>query len=270
MPIKIKNTLWIILVVCILFVGVWHWYKNRITISVIIPVYKVEKYLSKCIDSVLNQTYSNLEIILVDDGSPDNCGAICDEYAKKDSRIKVIHKENGGLSDARNKGLEIAAGEYIAFVDSDDYLNKKMYETLFDLSHEHNADVVFCELQRFSEDEVVNENCSDNYEIKELTKVEALNEILFNDNVGNYMMPKLFKRRTIEGILFPKGRVYEDIATTYKIIDRSEKIVYTNQKLYYYLFGRVGATTSTFTPKKILDSLQSYYEQYEFINSQYC
>ena len=238
-------------------------------ISVIIPVYKVEKYLSKCIDSVLNQTYSNLEIILVDDGSPDNCGVICDEYAKNDNRIKVIHKENGGQADARNIGIGIATGEYVAFVDSDDYLNKKMYEVLYNLSKEQKADAVFCELQRFSEDEIVNEDCNSNHEIKVLTKVEALDEILFNDNVGNYLMPKLYKRNIIEGIYFPKGRMYEDVATLFKMIDRTEKVVYTTQKLYYYLYGRVGATTSTFTPKKILDSLQSYYEQYDFINSNY-
>ena len=118
--------------------------QEKALISIIIPVYKVEKYLEKCIQSVINQTYENLQIILVDDGSPDNCGKICVEYAKKDHRIEVIHKSNGGLSDARNKGLEIAKGEYIGFVDSDDYIESDMYEVLYNLLKQYNAYVKIC------------------------------------------------------------------------------------------------------------------------------
>ena len=114
--------------------------KNNL-ISIIVPIYNVEKYLKKCIDSIINQTYKNLEIILVDDGSPDNCGKICDEYAKKDNRIKVIHKENGGVSSARNVGVENATGEYIGFVDSDDYIEKDMYEVLINNLKKENADI---------------------------------------------------------------------------------------------------------------------------------
>ena len=121
-------------------------------ISVIIPVYKVEKYLSKCVESIINQTYKNLEIILVNDGSPDNCGEICDEYAKKDSRIKVIHKENGGLSDARNAGIEIASGQYIAFVDSDDYIASNMYERMYetkkDIKNIRSNDISYCNIKK--------------------------------------------------------------------------------------------------------------------------
>ena len=113
-------------------------------ISVIVPIYKTEQFLSKCIDSIINQTYKNLEIILVDDGSPDNCPKICDEYAKRDNRIKVIHKENGGLSSARNAGIEIATGDFSAFVDSDDWIDSDMYESLVKLSDEYNADIAEC------------------------------------------------------------------------------------------------------------------------------
>ena len=113
-------------------------------ISIIVPVYKVEKYIHKCIDSILNQTFKDFELILVDDGSPDNCGKICDEYAKKDSRVIVIHKENGGLSSARNSGLDIARGDYIGFVDSDDYIENDMYELLYNLCEENNCDISSC------------------------------------------------------------------------------------------------------------------------------
>ena len=121
-------------------------------VSVIVPVYKVEKYLSKCLDSIVNQTYKNLEIILVDDGSPDNSGKICDEYAQKDSRIKVIHKENGGLSSARNAGLDIATGEYIAFADSDDSVHLDFVEKLYRAIKEENADIACCSVEDFIED----------------------------------------------------------------------------------------------------------------------
>lgn len=114
-------------------------------LSIIVPVYKVEKYLRQCLDSIVNQTYENLEIILIDDGSPDNCGKICDEYAQRDNRIKVIHKENGGLSSARNIGTQIAKGEYITYVDSDDWLDKNMYSELISALEKYNLDMVRCE-----------------------------------------------------------------------------------------------------------------------------
>lgn len=124
-------------------------------ISVIVPVYNVEKYLSKCIDSILAQTYKNLEIILVDDGSPDNCPKICDEYAKKDNRIKVIHKENGGLSAARNVALDIAKGEYIGFVDSDDFIAEDMYEVLYNLAEKYNAEISSVSFYKVIENNII-------------------------------------------------------------------------------------------------------------------
>ena len=116
-------------------------------ISIIVPVYKVEPYLNKCVDSIINQTYKNIEIILVDDGSPDNCGKICDDYTKKDSRIKVIHKKNGGLSDARNYGIEASIGDYIMFVDSDDYISANMCEILLKTAKKYNADIINCNFE---------------------------------------------------------------------------------------------------------------------------
>ena len=125
---------------------------NLPKISVIIPVYKVEEYISRCIKSVVDQTYSNLEIILVDDGSPDNCPAICDKWAEKDSRIKVIHKKNGGLSDARNAGMQIASGEFIGFVDSDDWISKEMYQLLYENMKENESDISACGVKLVWED----------------------------------------------------------------------------------------------------------------------
>lgn len=127
-------------------------------ISVIIPIYNVEKYLKKCIDSIINQTYKNLEIILVDDGSPDNCGKICDEYAKKDQRIRVIHKKNGGLSDARNAGIDIAKGKYIAFVDSDDYVEKEYIEIMYKELKKNNVKIVQCGINKISDNEEIIDN----------------------------------------------------------------------------------------------------------------
>ena len=121
-------------------------------ISVIVPIYNVEKYLDRCVGSIINQTYKNLEIILVDDGSPDNCPQMCDDYAKKDSRIKVVHKENGGLSDARNAGMKVATGEYVSFIDSDDYISLDFYETLLETIVDNDSDIVECSVVKFYED----------------------------------------------------------------------------------------------------------------------
>ena len=161
-------------------------------ISIIIPVYKVEKYLEKCIESVLKQTYTNLQIILVDDGSPDNCGKICDEYAKKDSRIEVIHKINGGLSDARNVGINRANGRYIGFVDSDDYIKEDMYEKLINLIKEYNADVSICNLYDVFDGKEYVRN-KDNG-IHEYSRIDILKEILLDKNIQSYAWNKLYKK----------------------------------------------------------------------------
>ena len=153
-------------------------------ISIVIPVYKVEKYLEKCIESVLKQTYTNLQIILVDDGSPDNCGKICDEYAKRDSRIDVIHKVNGGLSEARNVGISKAKGRYIGFVDSDDYIKENMYEILLNLIKEYNADASICNLYDVIEGKEYIRN--KNNGIQEYSRLDILKEVLLDKNIQSY------------------------------------------------------------------------------------
>ncbi len=202
-------------------------------ISVIVPVYNVEEYLRKCLDSIISQTYINLEIILVDDGSPDNCPVICDEYAAKDSRIKVIHKENGGLSDARNAGTKIASGEYITYIDSDDYVDEQFIEFL---SNGLNVDTCGKTV------DIVVENSYDNSETTEmenkysvLSPSDALAQMLCEKTFGVSAWAKLYSRRIAVKYPFPKGKIYEDFATTYKMFGDSECIVHCSAIHYHYV-----------------------------------
>ncbi len=203
-------------------------------ISVIVPVFRVERYIDKCVQSVVNQTYRNLEIILVDDGSPDNCGKMCELWSEKDHRIKVIHKLNGGLSDARNAGLAICAGKYVGFVDSDDYIEPEMYEKLLKASLATGADISCCyavdeldgkikELNKFNEYTVLDSN-------------EAVRDLFItNDYIRHAAWNKLYKRELFGSIKFPVGRIYEDAAVMYRLIDKSSLIVCVNSELYHYI-----------------------------------
>lgn len=205
-------------------------------VSVIIPVYKVEKYIFECLDSVINQTYTNLEIILVDDGSPDRCGEICDEYAKKDSRISVIHKENGGLSDARNKGLDVAKGKYIAFIDSDDFVSPVFIETMMKVVEKFNVEFVAIKEERFfwdgdSVDDLDNVPVIDSIEV--LDSKAALERMLYR-NVAITTQLKLCSKEIWNNIRFPKGYLYEDVATTYKLFMYTSKVAIIGRPLYAY------------------------------------
>lgn len=212
-------------------------------ISVIVPVYNVEKYLVRCIDSLLEQSYKNLEIILVDDGATDQSGKICDEYALKDTRIKVIHKANGGLSDARNCGLDIASGALIGFVDSDDYIAPYMYENLVKTLHDTQADLAICRYKRFK-----GEKCTDAIEhiadIKQMDTAKALDYIYSADGeVFTVAWNKLYKREVIADIRYPVKKVNEDEFTTYKFIANAKKIAYTSEILYFYFHNDNSITT---------------------------
>ena len=202
-------------------------------VSVIVPVYKVEQYLDKCIKSVLEQTYQDIELILVDDGSPDNCGNICDDYARRDSRVRVIHKENGGLSSARNAGLEIASGAYIMFVDSDDYIALDMVEKLYQRMQQDDSDMVVCGGQRV--DEKGNLLCSgEGSHTKNGTyTADEFYPLLFLCFVEAW--GKLYKRTAFEDIRFPVGKLHEDVFVTYKTVEKCAKISVLTEKLYYYL-----------------------------------
>lgn len=195
-------------------------------VSVIIPVYKVEKYLQECLDSVLNQTLKNIEVILVDDGSPDNCPQICDDYAQKDCRIKVIHQENQGSSVARNNGMKIAKGDYIAFVDSDDFISLYMFEVL--VVEGHNADIIECEVTKdkkyFSKR---------NVQIKKKEyKSGILAQYLKTNKVGVWC--RVYKREIIDGLYFEDGAFSEDVMWSYSVFERCKTYVIIDSVLYYW------------------------------------
>lgn len=234
-------------------------------ISVIVPIYRVEDYLHRCIDSIINQTYTNLEIILVDDGSPDNCPMICDEYAEKDSRIRVVHKKNGGLSDARNAGLGIATGEYIAFVDSDDWVHKDMYKVLHDTMKKNNADIVECGI--LSTYEYIDDKKIDNIRIQSYSKSDSIGALITQE-IRQTVWNKLYKREVINNILFDIGKLHEDEFWTYKILDRSNNLIRIDNKMYYY-FQRENSIMSNSYSIKRLDALEARYKRYLFIKDKY-
>ena len=201
-------------------------------ISVIIPIYNVEKYLKRCIESIIKQTYSNLEIILVDDGSPDGCAKICDEYKNKDERIVVIHKKNGGLSDARNAGLKVATGEIISYIDSDDYVDLDMYEKMTKAMEEKNADIVVCGTNIDYEDGHTKVKCEK--EEKSFNREEALIELNSFKSFDMAVWNKLYKREVVDKIEFPVGKKSEDYFVMYQYFARAKKVVIINQAKYHY------------------------------------
>ena len=235
-------------------------------ISVIVPVYKVEKYLDRCVSSIINQTYKNLEIILVDDGSPDDCPQKCDEWAKKDLRIRVIHKENGGLSSARNAALDIARGDYIGFVDSDDYIALDMYEKLVGILNTCKADIVVLGCNKVDENRNIISSTEKIIEC-ELTAENALKELL-KANINNYMCNKIFKSVIFKEIRFPENRLWEDMAICYKLFSFSKKIYCYPEEMYFY-FMRAGGISKNIGEKALRDIFLARYECYTYIKSKY-
>ena len=233
-------------------------------ISVIVPIYNVEKYMRNCIDSIINQTYKNLEIILVDDGSTDNSGKISDEYKNKDKRIKVLHKKNGGLSDARNKGLELSTGEYVLFIDSDDYIDRRMIEILYNNMKETNADISICKFKIIR----------DNKDFKQEDKIENKIEVYNRDSVfANFFNEKsletivawnkLYKKEIFDDIRYPYGKIHEDEYVIHHLLYRSKIIVYTTAELYFYI-KRDGSITSKKSNKRIMDKMEAYGDRVNF------
>lgn len=224
-------------------------------ISVIVPCYMVEKYLDLCINSIIGQTYTNLEIILVDDGSTDQSGVICDNYAAKDNRIKVIHKKNGGLSDARNVAIDICQGEYITFIDSDDTVSKDHIETLYSLIEKYQCKLSVGQWQTYKEGTKLKIEQPRKKEILYKTPQEAVTAMFYQEEFDNAACVKLYHRSLFDGIRFPKGLLFEDDYTVYQLLFRSDKVAYSNHITYYYLLRADSIEGSTFSEKKMNSAL---------------
>lgn len=222
-------------------------------ISVIVPVYKVEKYLKRCIDSILAQTYCDFELILVDDGSPDQCGTICEDYAKKDKRIVVLHRRNGGLSIARNTGIEWAFvnsdSEYLTFIDSDDWIHPQYLELLFRAAEEKKVPVSICGFERLDKfDEKVMAHIV-NFDSEQMDAETLLVDHMWN---FNYAWGKLYQRKYFENIRYPEGKNFEDTFTTYKILFAAKQVVLIDKPLYFYFKNETGITRSPWTPQELV------------------
>lgn len=242
---------------------------NSPLLSVIIPVYKVEQYIRKCVDSIIEQTYSNLEIFLVDDGSPDKCGEICDEYAKKDKRIIVIHKNNGGLSDARNAALDVAIGDFVMFIDSDDWIEKDTCEFLINTILEQHTDIVcFGITEVFASGKI--KKCIKTDYPKKLTPSEAIRYLVsYDGGIGNYACNKIYSRRLFNNIRYPKGKLYEDNGTTYKLFHKANSIFVSDKLLYNYLLRSDSISANWYKPEAIQARLEMWKERLNFFKTYY-
>lgn len=237
-------------------------------ISVIVPIYNVQNYLPKCLDSIIEQTFQNLEIILVNDGSPDRCPELCEEYASRDKRIKVVHQANKGLSAARNTGVEIANGDFICFVDSDDYIHPQMYEILYKNAKKNDADISICNFLRVLENQNHNYN-TDSYHSNKIKESiftcdsrEALSNLYNSDLQWITLVAwnKLFKKELFNGIRFKVGKIHEDDFIMYHLLDEVNTVVYTTIPLYYYLQRNTSITGEKFNLKR-LDKLEALEER---------
>lgn len=216
----------------------------------IVPCYKVEQYLPKCLDSIVNQSYKYLEIILVDDGSPDRCGEICDEYAKRDERIRVIHKENGGLSDARNVALDVMTGEYVTFIDSDDFVARDYVESLYRQAEETDADIVVTQWLTFYEGE--EPKVKPHYDIhrKVFTREQAMVSMMYQKDFDTAACLKLYRSELFREQRFPKGFISEDLATVYLLIMKSKTVAWNDYPCYYYMLRKSSIEGAGFNPRK--------------------
>ncbi|MEO3135266.1 glycosyltransferase family 2 protein [Turicibacter sanguinis] len=229
-------------------------------ISIVVPIYNVEKYLEECLASIINQTYKNIEIILVDDGSTDSSSVICRKYAEQDKRIKLFTKKNGGLSDARNYGIDKSLGTYITFVDSDDLIASNYIEILYRAIDLSKTKMSICKLKAFYDEEIPQNYENDVNSYLVLKKEEAFKEMLLERKFGVSACGKMIHRNCFEGIKFPYGKLYEDLATTFKFVNKSCSISFVNAELYFYRKRRNSITTSEFNIRKldIFDSLTTF------------
>ena len=229
-------------------------------VSVIIPVYNVQMYLAECVDSVINQTYKNLEIILVDDGSTDESGKICDQYSEIDSRIHVIHKKNGGLSDARNAGIQVSTGKYLSFIDSDDYLERTALEQMMQAILISHSEIAICNIMRFYDDGCTEEfyNPTDNQEVLEgIRRFDTLNQ----PSVCN----KLFDAKLFANISFPYGKFYEDTYVYHELLYKADKVVLTGKTGYRYLSRKGSILGRSQFSNRFFDFIEAVYMRADFL-----
>ena len=231
-------------------------------ISVIVSVYNESKYIGRCIESVMHQSYTNLEILLIDDGSTDQSGIICDEYAKKDHRIRVIHKQNGGISAVRNLGIESACGQYIGFVDGDDYIESDMYEVLYRLLIEHQADIAVCNVSNCYETGA--KNLYSGGEIFTCSGEEALEITLEGKKMPASLCNKLYRREVIGDLRFRVGKTYEDAFFLPELFLRASLLVVTTDAYYNY-WHRVGSITTSGFSERTLDVIDAYQFTYDLV-----
>lgn len=234
-------------------------------VSIIVPIYKVEIYLDRCINSLLNQTYKNTEIILVDDGSPDNCPQLCEEYKLKDSRIVVIHKKNGGLSDARNAGLDIATGDFIVFVDSDDYIELDLCEKCMDLFDEE-IDIVAYKYRRFYDDHIENIGESDTYKV--YSNKEICELYIERKKITHMVCDKMFRRALFKDKRFIKGRLAEDLAICYNLVGEARNVIIYN-KIFYNYYTRSDSIMGVGSEKLTIDAYRGESESRDYMTKKY-
>ena len=237
-------------------------------ISVIVPVYKAEGYLERCVGSIRSQTYPNLEIILVDDGSPDRSGELCDKFAREDSRIRVLHVKNGGPASARNAGLDAMTGEYVAFVDSDDDILPEMFQSLYGLILEHQADIACCGTIKVNDRGpcgYFNEKLDD---FLILDKKEAVRELLENCRITDSLWDKLYHKRIFEGLRMVEGVLYEDFDILCQCIHRADRVVYTGKPMYHYYLSQNSVMRSAFKAKQF-DIVEFSRKRLAFLEREY-
>jgi len=237
-------------------------------VSILVPVFNAESFLPRCLDSILEQTFTNLEIILVDDGSVDQSGVICDRYALNDKRIQVFHQPNGGPAVARNKALDKMSGEFLIFIDSDDWVENNYIECMLSLQKEHDADLVICDYHQVSEGSDLNSLRSQSDPvITRLDRIDALKALLSERN-EQFVVPwgKLYRASLFDNLRYPEGKIHEDEFICYRILFRSDRIIQTNKKLVYYWKRQGSITGTTFRLNYILNKIEALEERIDFFN----
>ena len=220
-------------------------------VSIIVPVYNVEKQLVHCVDSILKQTYKNIEILLIDDGSPDNCSAICDSYTKEDTRIKTFHKKNGGLSSARNYGLDRAKGDYISFIDSDDWVDQDFIEIMVNNLEKEKSDISIIGYKLvWDSGKIINSSNKNDYEIYDQST--AIHELLVQKKFQCMACTKLYKKELFNHIRFPEGKLFEDIAISLPLFKKCSRVVLSGQQKYYYYQRDGSIVNSAFDYRKMV------------------